>query len=901
MHYLSLLETHLEVLAVWSHNSPINFANRYNLVRAEYCRLLGDQEEATQLYAKAIRLSRDNRFLHLEGLSCELYARFCLSLKNSNHVLVKGQFIEAKRCYTLWGGKERCKYIDTNFSYMLYTPNPGMLMAASHEDPELETIRAMNKDHKAPAQGNNNKSPVATASGELDLMVHVSQAFATESSIPVMLKKVFFHLLQYSGANKGLLIYHYENKLYVEAEGVLDSSQDIETQFSVLHSRLLQPQEYHRSPVMQQDFLSQPPQTPPSRSAPVRINPSSPQVSQYGASQQSAQSLPPASSLAASGGSASSNYSPTTPRPPVTLGNSGGPSSSSASAAGTANPSASMSSTNHLIAQAEIPGLKGIVPVGGIPGVFAIPSRAKMVPFNIINYVRSTKAVVRLNDLSVPSPDEEEERLRSTFLNDIYLATFQPRSILCMPITVRNDTTALLYLENNLAPQVFQYVHLLLLNNVASQIALSVEHHRLNQCLLKPRDIKENNLIKRGQLFKQTDSLLLKTWRIVWVVLTKRFMYIYPSANAKMPEEVINCQTASSAHPVTEVTTFLKPEYSYYFALETSERTHYFSARNDAKRQEWLTAISLIFQKEGPVYCRPEWQGTQENSVFLQLPKDVRIREEDITLEKRLGQGAASVVYRGRWHGLKVAVKILTAGEASAKEANEFYKEVALLRTLRHPNILQFLGAYMSERIHIKTHNRKQTEAAVKKDPPAGGGGGGGGAGGGTPGDGDGESDGPAALVPCIVVELMERGTLWQVLHNEELLLSGSRKYEMARQVAQGMAYLHNFEPPIIHRDLKSLNILVAQDFSLKIADFGLARVIPQSQVMTTRLGTVCWMAPEVFARSHYSEKADVYSYGIILWEIWTRKEPYTHIHFSGEIAHKVSIFFVFLLFYSVH
>mmetsp|Transcript_4999 Transcript_4999/g.8783 ORF Transcript_4999/g.8783 Transcript_4999/m.8783 type:complete len:170 (+) Transcript_4999:737-1246(+) len=96
-----------------------------------------------------------------------------------------------------------------------------------------------------------------------------------------------------------------------------------------------------------------------------------------------------------------------------------------------------------------------------------------------------------------------------------------------------------------------------------------------------------------------------------------------------------------------------------------------------------------------------------------------------------------------------------------------------------------------------------------------------------------------------------------------------------ASGAARGMAYLHGGNPPVLHRDLKSANLLLDDSYTTKVADFGLSRLKAQERSMTENCGTVQWMAPEVLANHHYAEPADVYSFGIILWELLSRECPY--------------------------
>lgn len=137
----------------------------------------------------------------------------------------------------------------------------------------------------------------------------------------------------------------------------------------------------------------------------------------------------------------------------------------------------------------------------------------------------------------------------------------------------------------------------------------------------------------------------------------------------------------------------------------------------------------------------------------------------------------------------------------------------------------------------------------------------------------------------AIVLEYCANKSLWNLLHNKKIQLNWRERRRIALGIAQGMSYLHSFPIPVLHRDLKSLNILIDDALIPKIADFGWTRL--KSKKMTKKIGTFQWMAPEVLTTQDYTEKADVFSFGIIMWEIATRKPPYKNI--SGiTVANRV-------------
>jgi serine/threonine protein kinase len=127
-----------------------------------------------------------------------------------------------------------------------------------------------------------------------------------------------------------------------------------------------------------------------------------------------------------------------------------------------------------------------------------------------------------------------------------------------------------------------------------------------------------------------------------------------------------------------------------------------------------------------------------------------------------------------------------------------------------------------------------------------------------------------------IVIEFMPKGSLYQIIHDKTIALPWDRIRTIAIDAARGMSYLHNSDPIIIHRDLKSQNLLVDDNWRVKVCDFGLSRIYKDTQsTKMTACGTPCWTAPEVLRRNRYTVKADVYSFGVVLWEMITREEPF--------------------------
>jgi serine/threonine protein kinase/ABC-type phosphate transport system substrate-binding protein len=201
------------------------------------------------------------------------------------------------------------------------------------------------------------------------------------------------------------------------------------------------------------------------------------------------------------------------------------------------------------------------------------------------------------------------------------------------------------------------------------------------------------------------------------------------------------------------------------------------------------------------------------------------IAYDEIDLGENVGAGSYAVVYRGRWRGVDVAVKRFANQRVDERQRIDFYAETAALSVVHHPYVVAFVGA--------------------------------------------------CVVLPnlCVVTEFVKRGSMRRVLDDSNAKITWLERMRMLRTAAVGVAYLHN-TVGIVHRDLKSSNLLVTDDYSVKVADFGFAR-IKETNATMTRCGTPCWTAPEVIRGARYSEKVDVYSFGIVMWEAVTRRRPF--------------------------
>ncbi|KAL6535154.1 hypothetical protein OROMI_026528 [Orobanche minor] len=225
------------------------------------------------------------------------------------------------------------------------------------------------------------------------------------------------------------------------------------------------------------------------------------------------------------------------------------------------------------------------------------------------------------------------------------------------------------------------------------------------------------------------------------------------------------------------------------------------------------------------------------------------IRNTDLEELQELGSGTFGTVYHGKWRGTDVAIKRIKkscfTGGSSEQErlTKDFWREAKILSRLHHPNIVAFYGVV---------------------------------------------PDGPGGTL-ATVSEYMANGSLRHVLLRKDRALDRRKKVIIALDASFGMEYLHLKN--IVHFDLKCDNLLVnladSQRPVCKVTDFGLSRIKQNTLVSGGVRGTLPWMAPELLNgnSSRVSEKVDIFSFGVAMWEILTGEEPYIDMHCGAIIG----------------
>ncbi|POM70574.1 TKL/DRK protein kinase [Phytophthora palmivora] len=202
---------------------------------------------------------------------------------------------------------------------------------------------------------------------------------------------------------------------------------------------------------------------------------------------------------------------------------------------------------------------------------------------------------------------------------------------------------------------------------------------------------------------------------------------------------------------------------------------------------------------------------------------------EMLLFKRPLSRGASGEIWVCELYGQKVAVKkLLQAKDLKAEVVLAFAEEIELTASLVHPNIVHFIGVTWNSLSNL-----------------------------------------------AMVLEFFPMGSLQNYLHKNAPTLSWANgKIYMAIGIAKALEYLHTRTPALIHRDLKTNNILLSDTLEPKLIDFGVSRGVADL-TMTAGVGTPYWTAPEVLEGDRYTEQADIYSFGVVLSELDTCKTPY--------------------------
>jgi len=138
----------------------------------------------------------------------------------------------------------------------------------------------------------------------------------------------------------------------------------------------------------------------------------------------------------------------------------------------------------------------------------------------------------------------------------------------------------------------------------------------------------------------------------------------------------------------------------------------------------------------------------------------------------------------------------------------------------------------------------------------------------------------------CIITEFIHNGSLYDYIRDNNI--TDKERIRMALDIARGMEYMHTTKKiPAIHRDLKSLNVLIAKDYSMKICDFGLTIMADNEEALKQQVGTIRWSAPEILRGEKYTYKVDNYAFAIILWELFTKPAV---VPFEGLTSNQVKV-----------